>query len=85
MTLAHGAGDANRQLAVESGQLTPPSIPSVARGQSRRRVDARIMVVPPATFELASDLWEPPDASECEQRDVRFIGTDALPASVRRP
>jgi uncharacterized glyoxalase superfamily protein PhnB/predicted kinase len=30
------------------------------------------MVVPPAVFELASDLWEAPDTEECEGRDVRF-------------
>jgi predicted kinase len=29
-------------------------------------------VVPPHFFELASDLWQPPDDIECEGRDVRF-------------
>lgn len=32
------------------------------------------MVVPPDFFELASDLWEPPDEVEREARDLRFIG-----------
>lgn len=34
------------------------------------------MPVPPDVFELASDLWEPPDAAECRGRDVRFVRTD---------
>jgi uncharacterized glyoxalase superfamily protein PhnB/predicted kinase len=33
------------------------------------------MVVPNDVFELASDLWEPPSGSECEGRDVRFVGS----------
>jgi predicted kinase len=33
------------------------------------------MVVPPAIFEMASDLWEPPEEAECHGRDVRFIAT----------
>jgi predicted kinase/uncharacterized glyoxalase superfamily protein PhnB len=32
------------------------------------------MVVSNDVFELASDLWEPLSASECEGRDVRFAG-----------
>jgi predicted kinase len=31
------------------------------------------MPVPPAIFELASDLWEPLDERECAGRDVRFV------------
>ena len=31
------------------------------------------MVVPPQIFELASDLWEPPEAAEQSGRDMRFI------------
>lgn len=34
------------------------------------------MVVPPAIFELASDLWQAPDSDECASRDVRFRRTD---------
>jgi predicted kinase len=29
-------------------------------------------VVPPHFFELANDLWQPPDEIECEGRDIRF-------------
>ena len=51
---------------------------SIAR---RARVERRnaergqtfAMHVPPDIFELASALWEPPDAAECQQRDVRFM------------
>jgi predicted kinase len=31
------------------------------------------VVVPPTFFELASDLWQPPEADECAGRDVRFL------------
>jgi predicted kinase len=34
------------------------------------------MVVPPEIFELASDLWEPPDEAELAGRDVLVIHTD---------
>jgi predicted kinase len=44
--------------------------------RNRRRGSTFSMVVPPEIFELASDLWELPDATECEGRDVRFIRTD---------
>ncbi len=37
------------------------------------------MVVPPAIFELASDLWEPLDDDERAGRDVRDVG-DSAPA-----
>ena len=55
-----------------------------AREVRRRRVEQRnrergptfSMVVPPEIFELASDLWEPPEAAECEGRDVRLVRTD---------
>lgn len=51
----------------------------------RARVEARnqeqgetfSMVVPPAIFELASDLWEAPDDIEREGRDVRDVGEPA--------
>jgi predicted kinase len=47
----------------------------------RERVDARnrdrgatfTMIVPPAIFELASDLWEPVERDELEGRDVRLV------------
>ena len=49
-----------------------------ARVEERNRSQGSTfsMVVPPAIFELASDLWEPPDADECQDRDVRFMRTD---------
>lgn len=55
-----------------------------ARDVRRERVNERnrvrgstfSMIVPPAIFELASDLWEPPEPAEREGRDVRFIRTD---------
>ncbi|WP_422846370.1 AAA family ATPase [Acidovorax sp. M2(2025)] len=31
------------------------------------------MVVPPHIFELASDLWQPPDPAECDARTVVFV------------
>jgi predicted kinase len=31
------------------------------------------MVVPPHIFELASDLWQPPDQAECEAHTVVFV------------
>jgi predicted kinase len=31
------------------------------------------MEVPPHIFELASDMWEPPDEAECSERTVRFV------------
>jgi predicted kinase len=33
------------------------------------------MVVPLHIFEMASDMWEPPEADECSTRDIRFIST----------
>jgi predicted kinase len=42
------------------------------------------MIVPPAVFEFASDLWEPLTPSECDGRDVRFIRTDGALESARR-
>ncbi len=32
------------------------------------------MVVPPEIFELASDLWEPPDEAERRGHDIRLVG-----------
>ncbi len=54
------------------------------RDVRRARVEARNadrgdtfkMIVPPAIFELASDLWEPPDDDECAGRKVTRIRTD---------
>jgi predicted kinase len=45
------------------------------RERNRRKGATFSMVVPSDVFELASDLWEPPSAGECEGRDVRFVGS----------
>lgn len=47
------------------------------RVEERNRVRGATfsMVVPPPIFDLASDLWEPPDEAECSGRNVRFIST----------
>jgi uncharacterized glyoxalase superfamily protein PhnB/predicted kinase len=55
-----------------------------AREVRRERVAARnvtqgetfSMLVPPEFFELASDLWQPLEAAECEGRAVVFMRTD---------
>jgi len=55
-----------------------------AREVRRERVAARnvtqgetfSMLVPPEFFELASELWQPLEAVECEGRDVVFMRTD---------
>ena len=31
------------------------------------------VVVPPQIFEMASDMWQAPDADECRARDVRIL------------
>lgn len=51
------------------------------RDERRERVERRndeqgetfSMVVPPDIFEMASDLWEPPDDDERARFDVRFV------------
>ncbi len=67
----------------ESGSSLTIHVLDAPRDVRRRRVEERnrakgstfSMIVPPAIFELASDLWEPPAHAECEGRDVRFIHT----------
>jgi predicted kinase len=44
--------------------------------RNRQRGETFSMVVPPAIFELASDLWEPPSDAELAGRDVRRVRTD---------
>ncbi|HKO94128.1 MAG TPA: ATP-binding protein [Polyangiaceae bacterium] len=39
--------------------------------------DTFFMVVPPHIFDLASDLWEPPEAAEQSGREMRFIFSEA--------
>lgn len=46
------------------------------RERNRAKGATFSMLVPNDVFELASDLWEPPSASECEGRDVRFVRGD---------
>ncbi len=46
------------------------------RARNRERGETYSMDVPDAMFEMASDIWEPVDDSECFGRDVRFISTD---------
>ena len=43
--------------------------------RNRVRGSTFAMVVPPHIFDLASDMWEPPDDAECSGRNVRFIST----------
>jgi predicted kinase/uncharacterized glyoxalase superfamily protein PhnB len=35
------------------------------------------MVVPAQVFEMASDMWEPPDETECRARDMKQVSSDA--------
>ena len=68
----------------EAGVELTLHVLDAARDVRRQRVQQRnleqgptfSMVVPPDVFEIASDLWQPPDPSECEGRDVRFVRTD---------
>jgi predicted kinase len=78
-----------RRAAGASADLTIHVL-DAARDVRRERVVARnrkkgatfSMVVPPAIFELASDLWEPLDQVECEGRDVRFLRTDVTGRAI---
>lgn len=45
--------------------------------RNEQQGDTFFMVVPPYFFELASDLWEPPDAEEASGRDMRFRFSEA--------
>jgi len=53
----------------------------VRRARVRQRNQERgptfSMLVPDAMFDLASDRWEPPDAEECAQHEIRHVRTDA--------
>jgi predicted kinase len=68
-------------LVDESGFDLTLHVVDAPRDLRRERVNERnrargttfSMVVPPAVFELASDLWEAPDSVELEGRDVRFV------------
>jgi predicted kinase len=41
--------------------------------RNQERGETFSMVVPLPFFELASDLWEPPDEAECRGRHVQFL------------
>jgi len=77
--------DAFCRRVAEAGLELSIHVLDASRELRKQRVEARnlargatfSMVVPPAIFELASDLWEPLDPSECDGRDVRFIRTDS--------
>jgi predicted kinase len=43
--------------------------------RNREKGETFSMVVPPDMFELASDMWEPPEEPERSGRDMRFIET----------
>jgi predicted kinase len=43
------------------------------RRRNRQRGKTFSMEVPDHVFEMASDMWEPPDESESNGRDIRFI------------
>lgn len=49
----------------------------VRRERVMRRNEERgptfAQIVPPAFFELASDMWEPPDEQETAERHIRFV------------
>jgi predicted kinase len=72
------------QRVTDAGLQLTIHVLDAARDVRRERVNERnhaqgatfSMVVPPAIFELASDLWEPPDESECLGRQVVFLRTD---------
>ena len=83
-------GGSVAQPAVSVRRMAPPIRPEARdapRDVRRERVERRnrdqgatfSMVVPPAIFELASDMWEPLDDDERAGRDVRDVG-DSAPA-----
>ncbi|HYJ08814.1 MAG TPA: AAA family ATPase [Polyangiaceae bacterium] len=69
---------------IEAGFELTIYVLDAAREVRRERVAARnvtqgetfSMLVPPEFFELASELWQPLEAVECEGRDVVFMRTD---------
>lgn len=72
------------RLDVEGYELTVYVV-DAPRALRRERVQKRnqergetfSMEVPPHIFELASDMWEPPEEDECRTRDVRFMTATA--------
>jgi len=45
--------------------------------RNEQQGDTFFMVVPPHIFDMASDLWEPPDAAERAERDLHFRYSEA--------
>jgi predicted kinase len=45
--------------------------------RNRQRGETFSMEVPEQFFEIASDMWEPPDESECVERDIQFLFTES--------
>jgi predicted kinase len=45
------------------------------RERNRQKGETFAMEVPDAFFEIASDMWEPPDEDESAGRDMRFLST----------
>ncbi len=43
------------------------------RARNLQRGSTFSMEVPDRVFEIASDMWEAPDETECRDRDIRFI------------
>ncbi len=80
-----------RVLEEAPGVATVVHVLDADRDTRRARVEHRnrtrgatfSMEVAPEVFELASDLWEPPDDDEREGRDVRLLRTDGE-ADTRR-
>lgn len=64
----------------EAGHDVSVHVIDAPRAVRQQRVRARnteqgatfSMVVPDDVFEMASDMWQPPDAQECEERRVHF-------------
>lgn len=53
--------------------------------RNRDRGETFSQEVPPAFFELASDLWQPPDELECEGRDVRVLPAEGEAPRAKEP
>jgi predicted kinase len=71
-------------MVAASGHRLAIHVLDAARDVRRERVRQRntergetfAMEVPLPIFELASDLWQPLDDSECPQHELRFLRTD---------
>lgn len=50
------------------------------RNRNAQRGPTFSMEVPDEVFELASQIWEPLDTTECAGRDVQFVSSSVSPA-----